>query len=124
MKNLEHYLKFEYPYTINPLSAEDGSGWVVEFLDLKGIIGTGDTIDEAIQDAMNAKEGWFEICIQENREIPEPWSHLKKFSGNFALRMPKTLHQWVVEGASKEGISVNQYINYILTAAKGKNRNS
>lgn len=120
MKNLEHYLNLEYPYTINPLSVEDGSGWVVEFLDLKGILGTGDTIDEAIQDAMNAKEGWFEICIRENKDIPEPWSHQKRYSGNFALRMPKSMHEWVVKEAEKEGISVNQHINYLLAAVKGK----
>lgn len=120
MKELNYYLNLDYPYTIIPLSIEDGSGWVVEFLDLKGIIGIGDTIDEAVRDAMDAKEGWFQVCLEEGKDIPEPWSHLKKYSGNFALRMPKSLHQWVTDSADKEGISVNQYINHILAIAKGK----
>lgn len=118
---LTYYKSIDYPYSINPLSEEDGSGWVVEYFDLKGIIGTGDTIDEAVRDAEEAKNGWLEICLTEGRDIPGPWSHLKNYSGNFALRMPKSLHKWVVETADKEGISVNQCINHLLSMAKGKN---
>jgi predicted RNase H-like HicB family nuclease len=45
-------------YTIRQLTAEEGSGWIVEFPDLPGIIGTGDTKEEAIEDAMDARNGW------------------------------------------------------------------
>ena len=118
--DLKFLLSLDYPYSIDPICEEDGSGWAVEFLDLKGIIGTGDTIDDAIKDAMLAKEGWFEICLEEGKEIPKPWSHLEDYSGKFQLRMPKTLHKWVIETANKEGVSANQYIAHILSMAKGK----
>lgn len=118
-KGLEALLNIDYPYSINPLSEEEGSGWVVEFLDLKGIIGTGDTIEEALEDAMQAKNGWLELCHEEGSKIPEPWSHLEDFNGKFQLRMPKSLHKWVIETAEKEGVSANQYITHILSIAKG-----
>lgn len=40
---LEDYLKLDYPLTIRKLIDEEGSGWLVSFPDLPGIIGTGDS---------------------------------------------------------------------------------
>lgn len=119
MKNLEYYLNLQYPFDVRPLSEEEGSGWMVEFSTFTGIIGTGDTVEEAIKDAMEAKNGWIETLYDEGKEIPEP-SSPSKYNGKFALRMPKSLHQWVDTSAHKEGISTNQYINHLLSMAKGK----
>jgi len=119
-KNLDYYLNLEYPLIVKPLSQEDGGGWLVEFPDLKGCIGTGDNIPEATEDAMAAKEAWLEIALDNGKKIPEP-NTTSNFSGNFALRMSKSLHQWVVETSEKEGVSTNQFINYVLSEAKGKN---
>lgn len=119
MKNLKYYLDLAYPFDVRPLTEEEGSGWMVEFSDFAGIIGTGETIDQAIADAIEAKNGWIEALSENGKEIPEPNSS-SKYSGKFALRMPKSLHHWVDVSAQKEGISTNQYINHILSMAKGK----
>ena len=119
VRTVEEYLKLDYPFEVRKLNEEEGGGWIVTFPDFKGIIGTGDSIEEAIGDAMEAKEGWIEILIAEGKPISEPHSFVK-VSGNFALRMPKSLHQWVAEAASGEGVSTNQFINHVLSMAKGK----
>jgi len=118
-KNLEYYLTLNYPMNVKKLSEEEGSGWIVDFQDLKGCIGTGDTIQEAIEDAIAAKEAWLETALENGKKIPEP-NYMSNFSGNFALRMSKSLHQWVAENSEREGVSANQFINYILSEAKGK----
>lgn len=118
-KTLEDYLKLEYPFLVRPLIEDEGSGWMVEFQDLKGCVGTGDSVDEAIQDAMEAKEAYIEDILAEGEEVPEPYS-TDQCNGRFSLRMPKSLHRWVDSSAKREGISTNQYINHILSMTKGK----
>jgi len=119
LKDLQYYINLNYPFDARPLSEEEGSGWMVEFHDFTGIIGTGDTVEEALADAIEAKNGWIEILYADGKEIPEPNSPVK-YNGKFALRMPKSLHYWVDVSAHKEGISTNQYINHLLSMAKGR----
>ena len=45
--------------------------------------------------------------------IPEP-NELDKYSGQFKIRMPKSLHRALAEQSHKEGISMNQYCVYLL----------
>lgn len=39
----------------------------------------------------------------------------KEYSGNIKLRLPKTLHEKLIEAAQNEGISLNQYCIYLLS---------
>lgn len=119
IKNLEHYLKLEYPFSVRPLLEDEGSGWVVEFPDLRGCIGTGDSELEAIQDAKAAKKAYIEDMLTDGEDVPSPYSS-EQCNGRLSLRMPKSLHRWVDITAKTEGISTNQYINHILSMAKGK----
>lgn len=68
---------------------------------------------------MEAKAGWLEVAVTDGLTIAEPHSHTK-YSGNFALRMPKSLHRWIVEAAEREGVSANQFVTHLLSMAKGK----
>ena len=38
----------------------------------------------------------------------------QEFSGKISLRLPRTLHRDLAQGAKEEGISLNQYILYKL----------
>ena len=55
----------------------------------------------------------YEAAIEEGIEIPEPVSP-DKYSGQFKLRIPKSLHYSLAEHAKMEGISMNQYCLYLL----------
>ena len=118
-KTLNDYLKMQFPFLARPLNEADGGGWVVEFPDLKNCIGTGETEQEALQDASKAKAAWITAVFEQGGTIPEPGSSLK-YNGNFALRMPKSLHRWVMETAAREGVSANQWVTHLLSMAKGK----
>lgn len=41
--------------------------------------------------------------------------NIEKYSGQFKLRMPKSLHKSLAEHSKKEGISMNQYCVYLLS---------
>ena len=51
---------------------------------------------------------------EEGIDIPEPVS-LDDYSGQFKLRIPKSLHHALATHAKEEGISMNQYCVYLLT---------
>ena len=64
--------------------------------------------------AIDAKEVWLEAAIEEGIEINEPDS-LDDYSGQFKLRIPKSLHKSLAEHSQREGISMNQYCVYLLS---------
>ena len=51
--------------------------------------------------------------VKENIDIPLPESD-NNYSGQFKLRIPKSLHRALAERSKAEGISMNQYCLYLL----------
>ena len=62
----------------------------------------------------SAKREWITAAMEEGIDIPEPVS-LDDYSGQFKLRIPKSLHHALATHAKEEGISMNQYCVYLLT---------
>ena len=56
---------------------------------------------------------WLEAAMEDGIEIAEPDS-LNDYSGQFKLRIPKSLHRSLAEHSRREGISMNQYCLYLL----------
>ena len=92
---------------------KDG-GYVASFPDLPGCITCGETIERAVENAADAKKAWLEAALEEGIEIHEPGS-LEEYSGQFKIRMPRSLHRDLAEHSKKEGISMNQYCIYLLS---------
>jgi antitoxin HicB len=114
-KSLEYYLDLKYPFKIETLSEEDGGGYAITYPDLLGCISDGEAIDEAIVNGEDARRAWIEVAYEKGMEIPEPNSQDNKFSGRITLRTPRSLHRELVSHAEKEGVSLNQYIVYLLS---------
>lgn len=112
MKNLDEYMSL--PYRMEVVEDKEEGGFVVSFPDLPGCITCGETIEIAIVNAMDAKKVWLEAALEEGIEIHEPNS-LEEYSGQFKLRIPKSLHRSLAEHSKREGISMNQYCLYLLT---------
>ena len=111
MKTLEEYMKMPYKLEIIPDTEE--SGYVASYPELPGCITCGETIADAVANAEDAKKAWLTAAIEDNIEIPEPES-VDSYSGQFKLRLPKTLHKTLAEDSKKEGVSMNQYCVYLL----------
>lgn len=62
----------------------------------------------------DAKRCWFTACLEDNIPIPEP-SRPEDFSGQFKLRIPKSLHRILAQRSREEGVSMNQYCVYLLS---------
>lgn len=112
MKTIEEYMKLPYRMELTP--DIDEGGFVVTFPDLPGCISIGDTVEEAYANAMDAKKVWLEAAIEDNISINIP-SSIDDYSGQFKLRIPKSLHKSLSEHSKQEGISMNQYCLYLLS---------
>ena len=112
MKTLNDYLEMSYRMEI--VEDREEGGFVVSFPDLPGCITCGETLESAIANAADAKKTWIEAALEEGVEIPEPNS-LQDYSGQFKLRMPRSLHRSLAEHSQRVGISMNQYCVYLLS---------
>ncbi|MBQ5759753.1 MAG: toxin-antitoxin system HicB family antitoxin [Schwartzia sp.] len=114
MKDLDYYLSLPYKLEIIP-DTEEG-GYAGRYPDLPGCITCADTIDKLAINAEDAKKAWLEAAIEDGITINEPEDKTSlNYSGQFKLRIPKSLHKELAEQSKFEGISMNQYCLYLLS---------
>ncbi len=111
MKTIKDYEKL--PYKMEVVQDPNEGGFVVSFPDLPGCITCAETIEQAYENAVDAKKCWLEAALEDGVAIPEP-SQKKEYSGQFKLRLPKQLHKSLAEHSEQEGVSMNQYCVYLL----------
>ena len=111
-KRIEDFINLPYRFEVVP-DVEEG-GFVIRYPDLPGCISTGETIAETMANAEDAKREWLEAAIEDGVVIPKPSTDYS-YSGQFKLRIPRSLHRLLSEHARDEGISMNQYCLYLLS---------
>ena len=114
MRTVEYYMSLPYRLEIVPDNEEGGfTAW---YPDLPGCITTSDSMDGIIRNALDAKKAWLEAAVEDGLEIREPSKeNPEDYSGQFKLRIPKSLHMTLSVNARREGISMNQYCIYLLS---------
>ena len=112
MKNLEYYM--DLPYRIEVVEDKTEGGFTLHCPELQGCMTCADTIEEGFRMIEDAKRSWFAACLEDGVPIPEP-SRLEEYSGQFKLRLPKSLHRLLAQRSSEEGVSMNQYCVYLLS---------
>jgi len=117
-KNLKYFLNLDYPVEIRKISKEDGGGYLASIpqLGARAFCADGETMDEALANLEKVKKNLFEDYLKEGIPIPEPEAESESiFSGKFVVRIPMELHRQLVERAYKQNISLNLYINHLLS---------
>lgn len=113
-KTLDYYMGLPYRMEIIP-DIEEG-GYTAWYPELPGCLTCAETVLDVVGNAQDAKKAWLEAALEEGVEIPEPSrDDLSDYSGQFKLRVPKSLHQSLATNAKREGISMNQYCVYLLS---------
>ena len=112
MKTLTDYMKI--PYRMEIIEDMEEGGFVASYPDLPGCLSSGETIAEAAANLLDAKKAWLEAALADNVIIPVPLTD-DDYSGQFKLRIPKSLHRKLAEHSKEEGISMNQYCLYLLS---------
>lgn len=111
MKSLEHYMGLNYKVEI--WRDESEGGYVLSIPILKGCVTCADDLTKGMEMLEDAKKQWLVAALESSYEIPEP-AILDDYSGQFKLRLPKSLHRELAEKSKQEGISMNQHCLYLL----------
>ena len=105
-----------YPVELH-WSAED-EGWIATLPDLPGCSAWGATEAEALAESHAAAAAWLKSQKAAGNPIPtpSPLANDADYSGRFVMRIPKRLHADLAKSAKRQGVSLNQYVLYLLTA--------
>ncbi len=98
------------------ISGDVEEGFLIQVTDLPGCMTAGDTEAEAVAMLPEAMMAWIESALLDGDPVPEP-AVIPEYNGKVLVRMPKSLHQRLVERAEEEGVSANQLAVALL--AKG-----
>jgi antitoxin HicB len=118
-KDLKYYLSLHYK-TITYFNKTDNS-WTACHPEL----GEGscyviaDTEEEARKLLDEEKEFLIKHALENDFEIPEPKDAEELPSGQFIIRIERSLHKALKEGAEKENVSLNHYVASILSRYVG-----
>ena len=112
-----------YPFTIRPLTREEGGGYLIEFPDVPGCISDGETPEEAILNGRDALRSALLTMKEFGRSLPRPVLP-KGTSGQWRQRVPKSLHNRLVARAKQEGVSLNTLVATMIAEGLGKRRAS
>ena len=117
-KPLEEYLAPQYSFNV---VADPEGGYVVDYPDLPGCMTQVESLEEVAEAAEEIRTLWIETAYDGGQEIPLP-TYPEEYSGKFNVRLPKSLHRALAEGARREGVSLNQYVVSLLARGDGQAR--
>ena len=110
--------KEELRYSVRVAWSEEDSAFVADCPEFEGINALGSSYGEAVSELEVALLLALEAHAEEGWAVPEPMK-MPRFSGQFRLRVPKSLHGWLVDRAQREGVSLNTLVVDFLSQARG-----
>ena len=108
-------------YSFRVFWSEEDDAFIASCPEFPGISGIGDTAEEAVAEAKQALELAIETYRDEGWPLPDP-TILDSHSGQFRVRVPRSLHAMLAEGAEVEGVSLNSYVISLLSAGVVRER--
>ncbi len=112
VKDLAYYMGLSY--RVEVIEDKEEGGYALHCPELRGCITCAGSLEQGFAMMEDAKKSWFSACLEDGIPIPEP-GRIEEYSGQFKLRMPKSLHKTLMERSRQEGISMNQYCLYLLS---------
>ena len=106
-----------YPFEVKQLAREDGGGFLVTFPDLPGCMADGETILEAITNAMDAEASWLATARAFGDSLP---AISQSYSGKWVQRVPRSVHARLASLARREGVSINELVASFIAEGLGR----
>lgn len=94
--------------------SEQDQVFIATVPEIENLNAFGSTPEEALREIEVAKELVLQVMTEDCESIPSPTTYASS-SGQLRLRMPKTLHASLSHEAKEEGVSLNTYINHLLS---------
>ncbi len=109
-------------YSIHLFADEQDGTFLAVCPEFPGVSAFGDTREEAIAEVRIALELAVETYLDEGWPLPAPEGVPDEElpSGEFRVRLPRSLHAQLARRAAREGVSQNQLVVYYLAAGLAK----
>jgi predicted HicB family RNase H-like nuclease len=101
-------------YSFRLTYSEEDECYLATIPEFKGVVGHGDTRQEALQEAEVSLQAALEVYEAKTWPLPEP-EQQHEYSGQFRLRVPRSLHAKLASQAALEGVSLNTYAITLLS---------
>jgi len=110
-----------YAHVVEPLTQEDGGGYLITFPDLPGCMSDGESEAEALTNARDAFSAWISARAHMGKPIPKPTRHGETAEPvRLMQRLPRSLHSSLVVRAKAEGTSLNTLVTMLLAEGIGR----
>jgi predicted RNase H-like HicB family nuclease len=96
-------------YSFNIIWSDEDGEYVATCPAFPGLSALGETEEEALAEAKVALGLFIKTAEERAIPLPEPEA-IQKYSGQFRVRLPKSLHSQAVRLAALDDVSLNQYV--------------
>jgi antitoxin HicB len=110
-------------YSFRVIWSDEDEAYVATCPELPGISALDARPDVALREAGNALALALETYAAEGWDAPAP-SKIGGHSGQFRLRIPRTLHEQLAQYAEDEGVSLNALATALLAEGIGRRASS
>ncbi len=94
--------------------SDEDNGFIASIPGVQALSAFGNTNEIALSELKIAAEAYFQSLKKAGKTFP-PECKVISFSGQIRLRMPKSLHAALSNGAEEEGVSLNTYMVTLLS---------
>ena len=105
-------------YSVRLDWSADDAAYVATSPEFPGLTGVDEDAETALAELREAMEMAIDVLNEDGEPLPVP-RELVEHSGQFRLRVPKSLHATLVRQANEEGVSLNSYVSMLLASAAG-----
>lgn len=95
-------------YSVNILWSDEDKGFIALSPEFPGLSAFGKTRQDAIEEAQAALQLFIDSYRDDGLELPEP-NGVQTYSGQYRVRLPKSLHRQAAQMAISDGVSLNQF---------------
>lgn len=106
--------KFE-DYEIKVFYSDEDEAFIATLSEMPTLSGIGESPEEAFKELKIAFEAGVEFYKEQQESMPIPFSR-RKYSGQFNVRVPSSLHESLVKEAKEENTSLNQLVLTLLAS--------
>lgn len=110
-----------YAHVVEPLTQDDGGGYLISFPDFPGCMSDGEPEAEALANARDAFSAWMSARAHMGKPIPKPTRHGETAEPvRLMQRLPRSLHASLVARAKAEGTSMDTLVTMLLAEGIGR----
>ena len=113
-KSVDDYL--ELPYTVE-VSHDPEDGYFARVVELPGCMTWTDRIEDLWPMVEDAKRAWIEVSLRHGDDVPRPRSPAEAVA---LVRVPQELHRELQRRATRDGVTVDQFVAKTLARAVGE----